>query len=137
MFSSTTTELSTSMPMASDRPPSDMMFTDTPVKYMSSSASSTENGMETATSTVGFQSRRNSASTTTASRPPRSSEFTMEEMNMSMSLPWSDTTRRSRLGNSSDSSATASRQAADTWLVEAVEDLYTDSSTPSPPFRDM
>ena len=35
-----------------------MMFTDTPVKYMSSSASSTENGMETATSTAGFQSQK-------------------------------------------------------------------------------
>ena len=123
------------MPTASDRPPRDMMFADTPVKYRSSSASSTENGMETATSTVGFQSRRKSASTTTASRPPRSSEFKMDEMNVSMSSPWSDTMRRSSVGNSSASPATASRQAADTSLVEA--DLYPDSSTPSPPFSDM
>ena len=84
MFSSTITELSTSMPMASEMPPRDMMFTDTPEKYMTSRASSTENGMDTAISTVGFQSRRNSASTTTASRAPSSSERTMEEMNRLM-----------------------------------------------------
>ena len=84
MFSSTTTELSTSMPIPKDRPPSDMTFREMPAKYMTSSASSTENGIDTATSTVGFQSRRNSASTTTASSAPKSSDCSSDEMNRSM-----------------------------------------------------
>ena len=59
------------MPMASDRPPSDMTFRSMPVKYMIKSATSTLKGIEKATMMVGFQSRRNRAKTTMAKSAPK------------------------------------------------------------------
>ena len=61
-------------------PPSDMMLSEMPEKYMRSNATSTENGMENATMSVGFQSRRKSASTTIASSAPKSSDCKIELM---------------------------------------------------------
>ncbi len=45
MFSSTTIALSTSMPTASAMPPSDIMFSDTPLLYISRKVPITEIGM--------------------------------------------------------------------------------------------
>ena len=80
MFSMTTMELSTSMPMASERAPSVMMLMSRPQKYMMTSAKSTENGMEKATTSVGLMLRRKTASTTTASNAPSNRLFKIVEM---------------------------------------------------------
>ena len=70
MFSMTTTELSTSIPIDSESPESDIMFILIPEKYMSTNAVSTENGMENATMSVGRISFIKSSSTTTARMAP-------------------------------------------------------------------
>ena len=84
MFSSTTMELSTSMPMASAMPPRVSTLSVRPEKYMKMRAHSTENGMEKATTSVGRTDLRNSASTTTASSAPMSSDCRMLPMYSSM-----------------------------------------------------
>ena len=70
-FSSTTMELSTSMPIPRARPERVIMFRLSPVKYISTRAKSTLRGMLIATTSVGFTSRRKSARITTASSAPR------------------------------------------------------------------
>ena len=80
MFSRTMMELSTSIPIAKAMPPSDMTLMLMPEKYMSTNANRTENGMENATMSVGFQSLRNSANTTIASKAPISSDWRIDEM---------------------------------------------------------
>ena len=68
----TTMELSTSMPTPSARPDSEMMFSVTPVKYISTTANVRLMGMLMATTNVGRTSFKNSASTRMASTPPPS-----------------------------------------------------------------
>ena len=70
MLSSTTIELSTSIPMPSARPPSDMMFSDTPPRYIRKKLAITEIGIANPTTRVVRRRRRNRYSTATASRPP-------------------------------------------------------------------
>ena len=70
MFSMTTTELSTSMPTPSARPDSDRILKVMPVKYISTMANSTLNGILMATTMVGRRSFKNSASTMMASTAP-------------------------------------------------------------------
>ena len=67
----TTTELSTSIPTPSARPDSEIMFSVTPLKYISTMATITLKGMLKATTMVGFTSFRKKASTITASRAPQ------------------------------------------------------------------
>ena len=72
------------MPIAMEMPPSDMMFSVMPEKYMTTSAHSTENGMLNAMISVGRQSRRKMISTTTASSAPNTSDCRMELMYSAM-----------------------------------------------------
>ena len=71
VFSITTTELSTSMPTDIERPESDMMLTETPVKYMSVNAKSRLIGIEQSVMTVGRQSRRKRKRMTTEKSAPQ------------------------------------------------------------------
>ena len=59
MFSITTTELSTSIPTPNARPDSEIIFSVTPLKYISTMANISEIGMLRAMITVGLRSRRN------------------------------------------------------------------------------
>ena len=70
MFSMTTMELSTSMPMPSDRPARLMMFRSMPVKYIKTMANSTDSGMLTPTTRVGLGSLRKRAKIRMASTAP-------------------------------------------------------------------
>ena len=72
------------MPMANAMPPSVRTLTVRPEKYMKMSAHSTENGMENATTSVGFTDLRNRARTTTARPAPITSDWRMLLMNSSM-----------------------------------------------------
>jgi hypothetical protein len=66
MFSSTTIELSTSMPTPRARPPSDTRFSVKPPKYTSMKVATMEIGMAAAMTTVLRMLRRNTSSTRTA-----------------------------------------------------------------------
>ena len=66
----TTTELSTSIPTPSARPDRERMLKVMPVKYISTMANSTLNGILMATTMVGRRSFRKSASTMMASTAP-------------------------------------------------------------------
>ncbi len=68
--SSTTMELSTSIPMPSVSPPSDMMLSETSRRYMSMNVAITEIGMDVAMMSALRQSRRNVSNTPTARMPP-------------------------------------------------------------------
>ena len=57
MLSSTTMELSTSMPMPSASPPSDMMLSDTPPRNMRKKLATTDMGIASPTTRV-LRSRR-------------------------------------------------------------------------------
>ena len=72
MFSMTTMELSTSIPMPRDRPASVIMFISRPVKYMSTTANSTDSGILMPTTSVGLISLRKMASTMMARAAPMS-----------------------------------------------------------------
>ena len=72
MASSTTIELSTSMPTPRARPPRDMMLKETPASARGRKDAMTEVGIETAMITVAPRSRRKKYSTSTARMPPRS-----------------------------------------------------------------
>lgn len=74
MFSTTTTELSTSIPTATARPESEIILIVTPEKYMSTMAKTRLSGIETSVMIVGRQSRRNKNSTSTENSAPHSSD---------------------------------------------------------------
>ena len=82
MFSMTTTELSTSMPMPRDRPARVMTFMSRLVKYMSTTANSTDSGMLMPTTSVGLTSLRKMASTMMASAAPTAMLVRMLRMMM-------------------------------------------------------
>ncbi len=84
MFSSTTMELSTSMPTARAMPPSDMMFSDTSLVYINRNVPMTEIGIAMLTIVVDRASRRKPYNTMMAKMPPMNAAFltlsTAEEM---------------------------------------------------------
>ena len=80
MFSMTTIELSTSMPIPMARPAMEITFMVTPEKYMSTSAKSTDTGMEMPTAKVGRMSLRNRNRMRMASAPPKSRLWTTADM---------------------------------------------------------
>ena len=84
MFSITTMELSTSIPMPTERPARDMMLSCIPEKYIKTMAKVMLIGMLTAVIRVGFISRRNMNSTIMARIPPVTRLFKTDEMAMSM-----------------------------------------------------
>ena len=79
IFSITTMELSTSMPMPSERPDRVIMFRVRPAKYIRTIANNTDRGILMPTTTVGRKSRRNSARMMMASRAPMAMLFTISE----------------------------------------------------------
>ncbi len=92
--SSTTIELSTSMPMPRVNPPSDMMFSEMSSLYMATKVATTEMGMLVAMIRVLRRSRRNSSSTTMASSPPISAALRTSLTACSMKWDWSNSTVR-------------------------------------------
>ena len=80
----TTTELSTSIPMPRDRPARVITFRSRPVKYMSTTANSTDSGMLMPTTRVGLTSLRKMASTMMASAAPTTMLVRMLWMTMVM-----------------------------------------------------
>ena len=72
IFSMTTMELSTSIPIPRHNPARDMTFKVIPVKYIITMANNTLNGMLNATISVGFTAFKNNARTRTASSAPMS-----------------------------------------------------------------
>ncbi len=133
MFSITTTELSTNMPIARESAPRVIMFMSIPQKYMITSANSTENGIENATTSVGLTSRKNRASTTIASTAPSNKLCKIVLIYKVMYCPWSVRVIISRVGLSSFSFVSCALTASETSLVFAVEVLVTETITPSRP----
>ena len=84
MFSMTTIELSTSMPMPRASPDSEMMFRVTPLKYMHTMAVTRLTGMENATTMVGLKSFRNTIRINMASTAPKRILLMMESITRSM-----------------------------------------------------
>ena len=70
MFSITTMELSTNIPIPSDNPDNVMILSDNPVKYIKVIVKSTDSGILMPTMIVGRTSRRKIASTMIASKAP-------------------------------------------------------------------
>jgi len=68
--SSTTMELSTSMPIPKVSPPSDMMFSEIPIRYISTKVAMTDSGILVAMISVDRRSRKNASRTRIASTPP-------------------------------------------------------------------
>ena len=64
-------ELSTSIPIPSISPDMDMMFKEIPVKYISTTAVTTESGMEQAITKVGLISFKNKSRTKMARIAPK------------------------------------------------------------------
>ena len=83
----TTMELSTSIPMPSARPAMVMMLRDSPEKYISTRAKTTDRGMLMATMRVGLTVLRKRARMMTASRAPISILLIMSRMIISMYSP--------------------------------------------------
>ena len=79
MFSITTMELSTSMPMPRERPDRVIMFRVSPAKYMRTMANRTDRGILMPTTMVGRKSRRNRARIMMASRAPMAMLFTISD----------------------------------------------------------
>ena len=88
IFSITTTELSTSIPIPRHRPASDITFMFIPVKYIITSAKSTLNGILNATTTVGLTSLRNNANTIIASIAPITILLKTLEIIFLIKSPW-------------------------------------------------
>ena len=84
MFSITTMELSTSIPMPRARPDREMIFRVTPLKYMHTMAVTRLTGMENATTMVGRRSFKNTSRMKMASSPPIKILLTMESITRSI-----------------------------------------------------
>ena len=82
-------ELSTSMPTASAMPPSDMMFSETSLVYISRNVPMTEIGMAMLTIAVERASRRKPYNTMMANRPPTSAAFLTLSTADEMKRDWS------------------------------------------------
>jgi hypothetical protein len=89
MFSSTTIELSTSIPTASAMPPSDMMFNDTLLIYISRNVPITETGIAMPVIVVARESLRKPYSTMIAIMPPRIAAFLTSSTDDEMNFDWS------------------------------------------------
>ena len=92
--SSTTMELSTSMPMPSVRPPSDIRLSEMSSSYRRMNVASTESGIDSAMMSVERTWRRNRKSTITASRPPISAALRTSSIAFAMNTDWSKRTSR-------------------------------------------
>ena len=84
IFSITTMELSTSIPIPSARPEREIIFRVTPLKYMQTTAVTRLTGMENATTMVGLTSFRKISRIRMASTPPNKILSRMESITRSM-----------------------------------------------------
>jgi len=96
MDSSTTMELSTSMPMPRARPPRLMMFSDRSNMYMKKKVITTDSGMDSEMIEVLLKSRRNRNRTPTARMPPRRPVSSTSSTAWRMKMDWSNTGVSSR-----------------------------------------
>ncbi len=132
--SSTTMESSSSMPTPSASPPSDMMFSESPICCITKKVAITETGMAIATTAVARRSRRNSAITRMASRPPSQALRTTSEMAPSMNCDWSKRTASDTpAGTESSTASSWARMPSATRTVFASPSLKILTSTPSAP----
>ena len=67
-------DASTIMPMPSAKPPSDMMFSDTPYSCIGAKVTMTEMGIDSAITKVGAKRRSANQITNTVNRPPIQAE---------------------------------------------------------------
>ena len=134
--SSTTMELSTSMPMPRVSPPSDMMLSEMSILYMAMNVAMTEIGIDVAMISVLRRSRRKNSSTMMASTPPISAALRTSSTACWMKWDWSNSTVSSTPGGSLPSchSARRPRRALATVTVFASPSLYKEISTDSRPF---
>ncbi|MBK7703729.1 MAG: hypothetical protein IPI34_13020 [bacterium] len=95
MASSTTIELSTSMPTPSASPPSDITLSDTPRPYIRMKVATIEMGIATPMISVLRSSRRKTYSTSTASRPPSRALLRTSPTALAMNTDWSNRTATS------------------------------------------
>ena len=84
MFSITTMELSTSIPMPSASPDREMIFSVTPLKYIHTMAVTRLTGMEKATTSVGRRSFKNSSRMAMARTAPNRMLLMMESITRSI-----------------------------------------------------
>ena len=89
MLSSTTIELSTSIPMPSAMPPSDMMLRVRSVEYMRLKVATTDTGIEIEMITVAQTSRRKKNSTRMARMPPKMPALMTSLTAWRMNTDWS------------------------------------------------
>ena len=132
--SSTTMESSSSMPTPSASPPSDMMFRESPICCITKKVAITETGMAIATTAVARRSRRNSAITRMASRPPSQALRTTSEIAPWMNCDWSKRTASDTpAGTESSTASSWARMPSATRTVFASPSLKILTSTPSAP----
>ena len=120
MLSSTTMELSTSMPMPSASPPSDMMLSDTPPTNMRKKLAITEMGIANPTTRVLRRRRRNRYSTAIASAPPSTAAWITSRIDCSMKRDWSATTRNSTSTTPTSSCSISPSRVRTAWATATV-----------------
>ena len=133
IFSITTIELSTSIPIARASPASDITLILIPVKYIIIIANNTLKGILNATIIVGRTLFKNNANTIIASKAPISILYNTLSRNIEIYVDWSVTGTIFTPGYFSSRYFIASRQLADTSLVLAVLALNIARSTVSSP----
>jgi len=89
MFSSTTIASSTTRPMATIMPPRVRMFRVMPCHHSTSSAASSESGIETPATIVALPLRRNRKMTAMAKRAPSSPSWRMAAIALLIGVAWS------------------------------------------------
>ena len=133
MFSMTTIELSTSMPMPIARPDIEMTFIVTPEKYIRTSANRTETGIEMPTIRVGRRSRRNRKRIKIASAAPISRFSTTDEIAIWMKSPWLISDVNESPGYCFSSSRKRASTLSETVAVGYADCFENESSTPFSP----
>ncbi len=133
--SSTTIESSSSIPTPSASPPSDMMFSESPICCITKKVPITETGIASATTAVAPRSRRKSPITRIASRPPCQAFATTSEIASSMNRDWSNRVASAiPAGTESPISSSRFRIPSATKTVFASPSLKIRTSTPSASF---
>ena len=126
MFSTTTIELSTSMPTASIRPVIDSRLMVSPSKYITVTVIRMHTGMAPATTRVMRSRRRKINSTMNARDPPIRAACCRLSMLSPIILPWLNSTKNSKpasSGSLGSSSSTMRSSSAVTSSVLAVDSL--------------
>ncbi len=134
MFSRTTIELSTSIPIPSASPLRVIRLRVSPPKYSKAIVASTETGIDSAITTTLPKLSRKANSTATARAAPHSALEETRRSDVSMNSAWFIVTANSApAGSSSVSSASSAATARATWTVLAPEVFCTLSTRQSTP----